>query len=90
MEKRYKTDPKHVPYDYTGSITSNKPYIFSEKNQYTSIDDYQTHLGKYYCADIKNTRGAVYQVVHVVHGGSYVIECKAYSNTNKAKPLLFF
>lgn len=85
LEKRYKTDPKHVPYDYTGSITSNKPYIFSEKNQYTSIDDYQTHLGKYYCADIKNTRGAVYQVVHVVHGGSYVIECKAYSNTNKAK-----
>lgn len=24
-------------------------------------------------------------VVHVDHGGSYVIECKAYSNTNKAK-----
>lgn len=24
-------------------------------------------------------------MVHVVHGGSYVIECKAYSNTNKAK-----
>ena len=35
--------------------------------------------------DIKNTRGAVYQVVHVDNGGSYVIECKAYSNTNKAK-----
>lgn len=49
------------------------------------MDDYQTHLGKYYCADIKKTRGAVYQVVHVDHGGSYVIECKAYSNTNKAK-----
>ena len=49
------------------------------------MNDYQTHLGKYYCADIKNTRGAVYQVVHVDHGGSYVIECKAYSNTNKAK-----
>ena len=60
-------------------------YFPKVKNQYTSIDDYQTHLGKYYCADIKNTRGAVYQVVHVVHGGSYVIECKAYSNTNKAK-----
>lgn len=49
------------------------------------MNDYQTHLGKYYCADIKNTRGAVYQVVHVDYGGSYVIECKAYSNTNKAK-----
>ena len=81
LEKRYKTDPKHVSYDYTGSVTS---YTFNGTN-YTSIDDYQTHLGKYYCADIKNTRGAVYQVVHVDHGGSYVIECKAYSNTNKAK-----
>ena len=70
LEKRYKTAPKNVSYDYT---------------DYDNLNDYQTHLGKYYCADIKNTRGAVYQVVHVEHGGSYVIECKAYSNTNKAK-----
>lgn len=84
LEKRYKTDPQHASYDYTGSVTSDNPYTFN-KTQYTSMNDYQTHLGKYYCADIKNTRGAVYQVVHVDHGGSYVIECKAYSNTNKAK-----
>lgn len=81
LEKRYKTDPKHKSYDHTGSVTS---YTFNG-TKYTSMNDYQTHLGKYYCADIKNTRGAVYQVVHVEHGGSYVIECKAYSNTNKAK-----
>uniref|UniRef100_UPI004028E93E hypothetical protein n=1 Tax=Segatella hominis TaxID=2518605 RepID=UPI004028E93E len=81
LEKRYKTDPSHGLNDYKGSVTS---YTFNE-TQYTSMNDYQTHLGKYYCADIKNTRGAVYQVVHVDHGGSYVIECKAYSNTNKAK-----
>lgn len=81
LEKRYKTDPQHVSYDHTGSVTS---YTFNG-TKYTSMNDYQTHLGKYYCADIKNTRGAVYQVVHVDHGGSYVIECKAYSNTNKAK-----
>ena len=84
LEKRYKTAPKNVLYDYTGSVTSDKPYTFN-KIEYKSMNDYQTHLGKYYCADIKNTRGAVYQVVHVDHGGSYVIECKAYSNTNKAK-----
>ncbi len=84
LEKRYKTAPKNVSYDYTGSVTSDKPYTFN-KIEYKSMNDYQTHLGKYYCADIKNTRGAVYQVVHVDHGGSYVIECKAYSNTNKAK-----
>lgn len=84
LEKRYKTDPSHGLQDYKGSVTSDNPYTFNGK-KYTSIDDYQTDLGKYYCADIKNTRGAVYQVVHVDHGGSYVIECKAYSNTNKAK-----
>lgn len=81
LEKHYKTDPSQGSNQYTGSVTS---YTFNGTN-YTSMNDYQTHLGKYYCADIKNTRGAVYQVVHVEHGGSYVIECKAYSNTNKAK-----
>lgn len=84
LEKRYKTDPSHGLNQYKGSVTSDNPYTFNG-TKYTSIDDYQTHLGKYYCADIKNTRGAVYQVVHVDYGGSYVIECKAYSNTNKAK-----
>lgn len=81
LEKRYKTDPSHGLNDYKGSVTS---YTFNGTTYY-NINDYQTHLGKYYCADIKHTRGAVYQVVHVTHGGSYVIECKAYSNTNKAK-----
>lgn len=81
LEKRYKTDPSHGLNDYKGSVTS---YIFNGTTYY-NINDYQTHLGKYYCADIKNTRGAVYQVVHVDNGGSYVIECKAYSNTKKAK-----
>lgn len=84
LEKRYKIDPKHVSYDYTGSVSSDNSYTFNGITCY-NLNDYQTHLGKYYCADIKNTRGAVYQVVHVDHGGSYVIECKAYSNTNKAK-----
>lgn len=84
LEERYKTDPSHGLNDYKGSVTSDNPYTFNGTTYY-NINDYQTHLGKYYCADIKHTRGAVYQVVHVDHGGSYVIECKAYSNTNKAK-----
>lgn len=84
LEERYKTDPSHGLNEYKGSVTSDNPYTFNG-TPYYNINDYQTHLGKYYCADIKNTRGAVYQVVHVDHGGSYVIECKAYSNTNKAK-----
>lgn len=84
LEERYKTDPSHGLNEYKGSVTSDNPYTFNG-TPYYNINDYQTHLGKYYCADIKHTRGAVYQVVHVDNGGSYVIECKAYSNTNKAK-----
>lgn len=86
LEEYYKTDPSHEHDDYKGNFSSDSPtsYTFN-KTTYKSQADYLTHLGKYYCADIKNTRGAVYQVVHVDHGGSYVIECKAYSNTNKAK-----
>lgn len=84
LEERYKTDPSHGLNDYKGSVSSVNPYTFNGTTYY-NLNDYQTHLGKYYCADIKNTRGAVYQVVHVDYGGSYVIECKAYSNTNKAK-----
>lgn len=84
LEKHYKTDPSDGLDDYRGSVASDNSYTFNG-TKYMSMNDYQTHLGKYFCADIKNTRGAVYQVVHVEHGGSYVIECKAYSNTNKAK-----
>ena len=86
LEERYKTDPSHGLKDYQGNFSSDSPksYTFNGTT-YTNSNDYQTQLGKYYCADIKNTRGAVYQVVHVDHGGSYVIECKAYSNTDKAK-----
>lgn len=86
LEEYYKTAPSHEHDDYKGNFSSVSPtsYTFNETT-YKSQADYLTHLGKYYCADIKNTRGAVYQVVHVDHGGSYVIECKAYSNTNKAK-----
>lgn len=81
LEKRYKTTPSA---SYTGAFTEE--YSFDGR-KYTAEDNgsYPTYLGKYFCADIKNTRGAVYQVVHVEHAGSYVIECKAYSNTNKAK-----
>lgn len=47
--------------------------------------DYERHCGKYYCADAKNFRGTIYQDVTVSHGGTYVIECKGFSTTTKAK-----
>ena len=48
-------------------------------------ENYERHCGKYYCADAKNFRGTIYQDVKVSHGGTYVIECKGFSTTTKAK-----
>lgn len=47
--------------------------------------NYERHCGKYYCADVKNFRGTIYQDVKVSHSGAYVIECKGFSTTTKAK-----
>ena len=47
--------------------------------------NYERHCGKYYCADAKNFRGTIYQDVTVSQGGAYVIECKGFSTTTKAK-----
>ena len=57
----------------------------AEEKTITSDEDYQLYLGKYFCADAKNTRGRIFQKVKVNNEGTYVIECKAYSNTEKAK-----
>lgn len=52
---------------------------------FTENKNYERHCGKYYCADAKNFRGTIYQDVKVSHGGAYVIECKGFSTTTKAK-----
>ena len=52
---------------------------------FTGNKNYERHCGKYYCADAKNFRGTIYQDVKVSHGGAYVIECKGFSTTTKAK-----
>ena len=72
----------------TGS-TQSFSYIFPEgedgANEITNDEKYQLYLGKYFCADAKNTRGRIFQKVEVKNEGTYVIECKAFSNTEKAK-----
>ena len=69
--------------------TQISSYTFPEgeagANKITNVEDYQLYLGKYFCADAKNTRGRIFQKVKVNNEGTYVIECKAFSNTEKAK-----
>lgn len=66
------------------NISTDKSYTF-EDTKYTDKRNYLRHMAKYFCVDAKNIRGAIYQDVKVLHSGSYIVECKGYSNTPKAK-----
>lgn len=85
LDKLYNTTPRvkeHREYD--------KNFVGKEKTTigditYQGTEDYMRKLGKYYCADAKNVRGAMYQDVKVSQGGSYVVECKGFSTISKAK-----
>ena len=64
---------------------SKTAYTFDNRKYTTdSIEPYQRHLGKFYCASITNQRGIVYQDVTVNLAGTYVVECKGFSKTDKA------
>ena len=92
LEKLYNTDntltgsgesTKLDKYDFNG-LSSSTSYTF-EKSEYKDKDNYERHLGKYFCADVKNMRGVIYQDVEIKAPGSYLIECKGFSTTPKAK-----
>lgn len=73
---------------YTSDFKNNFSYTFPKGSNaitFTENHNYERHCGKYYCADAKNFRGTIYQDVKVSHGGAYVIECKGFSTTTKAK-----
>ena len=75
------TDVKNYSFTYDNG-TSKTTKTFTGK---TAEEDYQRYLGKYFCADVKNVRGIIYQDVEIKNNGVYVVECKGYSNTTKAK-----
>ena len=85
LDKLYNTTPI-VKEDnaYEINVVGDKETTFGNIT-YKKSDDYMRKLGKYCCADAKNIRGAIYQDVKVESGGSYVIECKGFSTTSKAK-----
>lgn len=72
---------------YTSNFGNGFSYTFPDGaiTPFTENTDYERHCGKYYCADAKNFRGTIYQDVTVRQGGAYVIECKGFSTTTKAK-----
>lgn len=68
-----------TPYEFDG-----RSYYITQKDKVTGSEDYQRRVSKYFCASITNQRGIVYQDVVVSLPGTYVIECKGYSKTEKA------
>lgn len=60
-------------------------YTFDGLDYKDDKENYERYLGKYFCADVKNMRGVIYQDVVIKAPGSYIVECKGYSTTTKAK-----
>ncbi len=85
LDKLYNTTPKMgADKTYDKNVVGDEKTAFGDIT-YKGSEDYMRKLGKYYCADAKNIRGAIYQDVKVSRGGSYVVECKGFSTTSKAK-----
>ncbi len=68
--------------------STSKSYSFpcsgTTDQTFAGSADYLRHMGKFFCMDIHGTHGYIYQKVFVKHAGTYVVECKGYSNTDKA------
>ena len=70
---------------FTAKSLPSGGYTFNGKT-YTGMDkDFHRDLSKYYCASITNKRGVLYQDIDVTLDGTYQIECKGFSTTEKAK-----
>ena len=74
---------------YEGKFDKNYefPYKGDQLQTFANREDYKRHMAKYFCMDVRGVHGYIYQKQNVTKPGTYVIECKGYSNTPKA--LLF-
>ena len=74
---------------YEGKFDKNYefPYKGDQLQTFADREDYKRHMAKYFCMDVRGVHGYIYQKQNVTKAGTYVIECKGYSNTPKA--LLF-
>ena len=68
----------------SSSYTYKFPYSNTDSKPITNQNDYRRFMGKFFCMDVHGTHGYIYQKVYVKHAGTYVVECKGYSNTDKA------
>lgn len=88
MHKQYYKIAKWDESQFVDNLTETKYEFdgryYAKTKDATGTEDYQRRVSKYFCASITNHRGIVYQDVVVSLPGTYVIECKGYSKTEKA------
>lgn len=86
LEKYYVTSAKWNKDEAEKTWKSGYKFDYSEgKKTFDDVHDYQRYLGKYFCGSIIGKCGILYQDINITLPGTYVIECKGYSNTTKAK-----
>ena len=85
LEKLYNTTASWGEKEETYDVNDLSSGYTFEKDTYTDWVDYRRNLGKYYCSSIKEKCGMIYQDIDITLPGTYVVECKGYSNTPKAK-----
>lgn len=85
LEKLYNTTASWGETEETYDVNDLSSGYTFEKDTYNEWENYRRNLGKYYCSSIKGKCGMIYQDVSITLPGTYVVECKGYSNTPKAK-----
>lgn len=85
LEKLYNTTASWGEKEETYDVNDLSSGYTFEKETYNELDNYRRNLGKYYCSSIKGKCGMIYQDISITLPGTYVVECKGYSNTPKAK-----
>lgn len=73
---------------YSSASSTSDSYSFpcsgTTAQKFGGATDYLRHMGKFFCMDVHGTHGYIYQKMFVKHAGTYVVQCKAYSNTPNA------
>lgn len=86
LEKYYVTSAMWNKTEAEKTWEPGYKFDYSEdKKTFDDVHDYQRYLGKYFCGSITGKCGMIYQDISITLPGTYVVECKGYSNTPKAK-----
>lgn len=85
LEKLYNNSASWGETEETYDVNDLSSGYTFEKDTYNEWENYRRNLGKYYCSSIKGKCGMIYQDISITLPGTYVVECKGYSNTPKAK-----